>query len=448
MSPAPAARVQPGALLDGAEDVNKSDDSAFAEFAGFHVENGEIARFEAAPPKSPPRSSQSIRKVAYDECTIRMMFIEMDANANGVATKEEFIDFVRSRPQLQNVMYNGLKPEAAGEQDESKPSPQSARAMGIKRIMTLYKDMDKNKNGVVTWNEFIDFFRRTDLLITYSTPENPRDRMASTLATEYQRRIAINKCQSNGQKLVVAQQEGCNQPMECTKSKFLSDQEQQKLNTQWAAEKLVQLQEQSSCGRDALSIAQDSVNTMRQSARMVVGRSEKKSEKSAVNDEQPDSAPDAPQAEMPSPAQKIERKVVIHEQPHSTKDARQVIWINRPKAATCSHTGRKLTVSSPSTEPTCCKSDGDTGVEQVSPLSLPLKLPTLLEQQPHGVNCKSPFRRKGRSRSTVCQKTSTEDHSKTPRHHKRKGDSASPSKRGRTPRRRADRCLTTSLLCP
>merc|ERR1712224_122273 len=92
-----------------------------------------------------------------------------------------------------------------------------------------------------------------------------------------------------------------------------------------------------------------------------------------------------------------------------------------------------------------------------------------LEQQPHGANCKSPFRRNGRSRSTICKQTPSEDCSQTPRHHKRKGDSASPTKGGsdctyvrgllhpsihpsmhpigRTPRRRADRSLTCSLLC-
>merc|ERR1719158_168499 len=47
----------------------------------------------------------------YDECTLRMCFIEMDANSNGRVTKQEFINYLRSKPPLLNVMYSGLKQE-------------------------------------------------------------------------------------------------------------------------------------------------------------------------------------------------------------------------------------------------------------------------------------------------------------------------------------------------
>jgi hypothetical protein len=395
------------------------------------------------------------RRVAFDECTVRMMFIEMDANGNGTVTKEEFINFIRSQPQLQNVMYNGLKPEEACEQGESRPSPQAARAVGIKRIIALYKDIDKNKNGVATWDEFIDFFRRTGLLLIYSTPDNPRDRMAASLADEYQRRVAVGKWQSGGQKLGVGQRKGWDQLMECQNSKFLKDQEQQRLTTQWAGKKLVQLQEQSARGGDALSIVQDSVETMKQSARMVVGSSAKKNVKSVIIDEQPDSML---QAIVEPPVKKTEKSVAINDQADATPMVPQGNVHSADPAISVSteasgpHAGQKLTLNLPVSE------SEHTITEQASPLSPPLKLPTLLKL-PIGTHCKSPMRRKGRSKSTVCQTTSSEHQSgteqkiqntsprKTPRHHKRKGDSASPSKRGRTPRRRAERALTTSLLC-
>merc|ERR1719428_1910011 len=179
MSPAPPSLVQPNFLLDGAEDCK-------------------VVKIEAPP-------QESARRVVYDECTVRMMFIEMDANANGTVSKEEFINYLRSRPQLQNTMYSGLKTEAV-EQNEasSKISPQSVRAMGIKRIISLYKAIDTDRQDKLTWDEFLDFFRRNSLLLVYLTPDNPRDRMAAALASEYQWRVSQTCAQRRG----VAQPEG------------------------------------------------------------------------------------------------------------------------------------------------------------------------------------------------------------------------------------------------
>jgi len=231
MSPAPPSHLQPGSFLDRAEACKAADTSA--------------------------------RKIAYDECTVRMMFIEMDAKANGTVSKEEFINFLRNQRQLQNVLYGGLKPEAV-EQDasSSKISPQIARAMGIKRIISVYKDMSRNQNGVVTWDEFLDFFRRTGLLLVYLTPDNPRDRMAAALASEYQQRVT----QKGAEALRVGQQKR-DTSTEGLTGKFLVDQREQQQNTQWAGEKLSHLQEQSSKGKDALSIAMDSIDAMRKAAK-------------------------------------------------------------------------------------------------------------------------------------------------------------------------------------
>lgn len=321
----------------------------------------------------------------------------MDANADGYVTKEEFIDYLRSRPQLQNVMYSGLKPEESrpGEQNASasaRPSPQTARAMGIKRIITVYKDIDKSKNGVATWEEFIDFFRRTDLLLMYSTPHNPRDRMAAVLANEYQQRQVVATEVEQGHSKT-ATKEGLS-------SNFLIAQKQQQLNTQWATEKFAQLQDQSSHGRDALSIAQDSVDALKKSARQVVGR----------------------------PA----RKHTIIAQSNSTPEAPAV-------------PAMQLDITDDESKPLPTMS------LEVQPSHVTLKLPSLL--QPLDTRCKLPFTRKGRSHSTVCDPSKVEKmiRQMTPRktssrcHSMKSGGSASPCKRlrGRTPRR----ALTTSLAC-
>jgi len=214
----------------------------------------------------------------------------MDANANGIVTKDEFINYLRSRPQWQHVMYTGLKQSMGvskylsnegksgeeGEEPSQKASPQTSRAMGIKRIISVYKDMDQNKNGVVTWDEFIDFFRRTGLLLTYSTTDNPRDRMAATLAKEYQRRQAVGNWQKGGAALGVGQKAGWGVLVEELGCKFLIDQKEQQVNTQWAAEKLKAMQDQHAHGRDAFSMVTESVDALKAAARLRVGRSVKR----------------------------------------------------------------------------------------------------------------------------------------------------------------------------
>merc|ERR1719321_187034 len=100
----------------------------------------------------------------------------------------------------------GVSPEVqSGEQDEAAHgricgtiSPKKARLVGSNRIAKIYKDIDVNKNGSLQWEEFLDFFRRKGLLLTYATPNNPRDRMAETLGKEYQRRTVMAKWQRGG----------------------------------------------------------------------------------------------------------------------------------------------------------------------------------------------------------------------------------------------------------
>lgn len=185
---------------------------------------------EAEPHKSkfPELNHQ---KIAFDECSIRVMFMEMDADASGTITKEEFINYIRSRPQMQNVMYSALKPDASPQASPTS-SPQASRVMGIKRIIALYKAVDKEGHGSATWDEFLDLFRRTGLLITYTTPNNPRDRLAGALANEYQRR-----------------QSGVN-------SRFSLDQKQQQFSSQWAAERRSQVKDQ-----------QDSIDALMEASR-------------------------------------------------------------------------------------------------------------------------------------------------------------------------------------
>jgi hypothetical protein len=364
-----------------------------------------------------------------------MMFIEMDANANGTVSKEEFINFLRSRPQLQNTMCSALKIEAvARDEGSSKICLATARAMGNKRLISLYKDIDQNKNGVVTWDEFLDFFRRKSLLLGYSTPDNPRDRMAAALATEYQQRVS----QKDAERLGIAQPEGdAFVVAEGLTSKFLIYQKEQQLNTQWAAEKLSHLQEQSLKRRDALSIVEDSIDEMRKAAQLLVGRPAKKVESGLTPE-----------------AQRIINKYTQSPddrfKPQSPKQPP-----NQLPEDVITEGGEDEAKPLPATPP------------RVQPKSPALKLPSLMQPLVPDAGCKgckSPFRRKGQSFSRQgrsCSNVTVHETSpsspcqvqeispqKTPRscvNRVRRGGSRSPNKHGRTPRR-SQRALNTDAV--
>jgi hypothetical protein len=355
--------VQPDSLLDDAEDCK-------------------VVKIEAPP-------QDSARRVVYDECTVRMMFIEMDANANGTVSKEEFINFLRGQPQLQNTMHSACQ-TAAVEKDQAKISPQAARAMGIKRIISLYREIDTDRAEKITWDEFLDFFHRTGLLLAYSTPANPRVRMAAALASEYQRRVSQKGAESLGvaQPIVV----------QGLTSKFLIDQKEQQLNTQWAAEKLSQLQEQSFKRQDALSIVEDSIFEMKKAAQLAVGRPAKKVDSS--------STPEA-------------RRIINYYTQAPADRSR----LQSPKEPATTQPEDGITEDGDESKPlpaaTPC-------VQSKSPA---LKLPSLLQPLDAGCKgCTSPFRPlTRRSCSIVC-------------------GSRSPKKRGRTPRR-SQRALNTEAVC-
>eukprot|EP00746_Dinoflagellata_sp_MGD_P072840 gnl/MRDRNA2_/MRDRNA2_29551_c0_seq1.p1 gnl/MRDRNA2_/MRDRNA2_29551_c0~~gnl/MRDRNA2_/MRDRNA2_29551_c0_seq1.p1 ORF type:complete len:394 (+),score=66.49 gnl/MRDRNA2_/MRDRNA2_29551_c0_seq1:101-1282(+) len=223
--------VQSGMLLDEAKQMIQRDDRETRNEC-FELRNA------AAQSRKSPSAPQTPQKVAFDECTVRVMFMEMDTDASGSITKEEFINYLRSRPQMQNVMYNAFKPGETGEQDSS---PRASRVMGIKKIITLFKAVNQEGNGLATWDEFLDFFRRIGLLITYTTPNNPRDRLAGALANEYQQRQAVAKRHRDSAPPAFSADLG---GTSCWNSKFSMDEKQQQFSSQWAAERRVQMQDE------------------------------------------------------------------------------------------------------------------------------------------------------------------------------------------------------------
>lgn len=450
MSPAATSPVKHGVLLDQVEDSQLTLQRFDA-----------MTKLEPIPPRCPkmtlapsqiadsgPVPSVPARKTAYDECTIRMMFIEMDINANGNVSKDEFINYLRSRPQLQSIMYEGLDSMQSSEQldDDGRCSPRRVRAMGAHRIIKLYKILDKDRNGVLQWEEFFGFFQQAGLLLSYATSDNPRDRMADVLGHEYQRRQVVKKWQRGGAAFGVGQESAWDLLAEDLHSKFLIDQKQAEVNTQWAAEKLAKLQHQSAKRRDALSIVADSLDAFRDASKVrgPHGRRYKiaQQESAPTTPEKPET-PETVDTEMQSVADSQRSSPTVSTTPARPCTPEPQMIASEVIAENANHENL-VTSSEPIVEqlPNLLTSSQ---IVQLPPIQLPCTNELMKPPARTPRNSRSPMRRKGRSHSSMCEKSPTKCISPTKcpqtspkrsqsRRHTKSGRSVSPIKRGQTPR--------------
>jgi hypothetical protein len=88
---------------------------------------------------------------------------------------------------LQTMMLGELKDKTSDRICENL-DPLSARrsraALGVKRMIKLFKQIDKNGRGCLDFEEFKEFFRMSGFLLEYSFQDNPRSREEQALVTE------------------------------------------------------------------------------------------------------------------------------------------------------------------------------------------------------------------------------------------------------------------------
>jgi len=205
------------------------------------VDAGEPARSLTLPQLRRPRAGplpSGEQRSAFDTCTVRSWFIEMDTDNSGVVTKEEFMNFLRDRPLLQNAFWEGvqgIKPELYFSQTP-RSAQRSAQALGIKRVLKLFREIDADNSGSLEWEEFLEFFHRTGLLLEYAIVNNPRDRMAEMLGKQHHHRQLWAKWQKAGVD-AGAVQTGLSAELQVenqqARSQFLLEQKRQQLQSQW-----------------------------------------------------------------------------------------------------------------------------------------------------------------------------------------------------------------------
>lgn len=138
---------------------------------------------------------QGEKRPAYDKCTLLKWFISMDTDMSGEISKDEFVAFLRKNAHLQTMMLGQLKDTTSDGICESltpRRARRSREALGVKRMVKLFKEIDENRNGQMDFEEFVEFFRQAGFLLEYRTPDNPRNREEEMLAKEHSRRVSLN----------------------------------------------------------------------------------------------------------------------------------------------------------------------------------------------------------------------------------------------------------------
>jgi len=227
------------------------------------------SRVSALPPLPTGTAEVAPPRAAFDACTLRSWFIELDTDNNGSVTKSQFMDFLRDKPHVQNVLVQAVLGDV--QSSDSNEAPRSfrsatiAQAVGLKRLMKLFRQIDVENSGASSWTPgdlqfegFLEVFQRTGLLVTYATEDNPRDRMADVLEKEHHRRQIQAKWQKAGAQVGFRPVASADEEVEELNSNFLLQQKRRQVQAQWASDQITNLFK----GRDAWSISVDACSTL------------------------------------------------------------------------------------------------------------------------------------------------------------------------------------------
>jgi Ca2+-binding EF-hand superfamily protein len=124
---------------------------------------------------------QSLR---FSKWTLQKWFREIDKDGTGFITQREFIVRLRQQPGLLDFFLR-LKSHGghcghvakAVQMWRGKDSVHRLQAVrqarqDIYMIKEILREVDKDGSGTMEWGEFVDFFRRSGLLLEYATRDN------------------------------------------------------------------------------------------------------------------------------------------------------------------------------------------------------------------------------------------------------------------------------------
>jgi len=126
-------------------------------------------------------------KPLFDVFTIRKWFNEMDTDGNNLIGRNEWLRWLRQNPKFIHFWiygrFDGDPGVVTGKDRFSVESQKQLadQAKEIKRLMQIWRDLDKNGNGLLSWEQFLQVWRKSGHLLELQTEGNPRESMAEFL---------------------------------------------------------------------------------------------------------------------------------------------------------------------------------------------------------------------------------------------------------------------------
>lgn len=117
----------------------------------------------------------------FDVLRLREWFNQMDQDRCGHVTRQQFRHFLGFQPHLRSLIVEGQVCRFGKDEDGRREEARQWR-----RLTKVWHEIDDDKNGTLEWEEFVEFFRKWDMLIEYQTKDNPKERLAEMLATMHE----------------------------------------------------------------------------------------------------------------------------------------------------------------------------------------------------------------------------------------------------------------------
>lgn len=109
--------------------------------------------------------------------TLKQWYKRIDTRGAGEITQKEFIVAMRTHRELL-AMFSKMRGMELADSSDGRADPSQdwhAQREETLRIKAILKEVDTDGSGTLEWEEFVDFFRRTGMLLEYKTRRSACD---------------------------------------------------------------------------------------------------------------------------------------------------------------------------------------------------------------------------------------------------------------------------------
>jgi len=117
---------------------------------------------------------RTLSSCRFDKRTLGQLFKRIDRDGSGQISQRELICALRNHPDITALFVNRSPMGQGGHLSTTvvRHRDQKAQREEIRRIKEVFSEVDTDGSGSMEWGEFVDFFRRSGLLLEYQTRQS------------------------------------------------------------------------------------------------------------------------------------------------------------------------------------------------------------------------------------------------------------------------------------